>query len=222
MSIAVSTIVDVTGSFDARQRIREKLKGDLLFIGSRHSTCFYLFPGHKLNDWTSFKESDVVSVAGKGKIHKFEPSDRRKEHFGDEYLSPDYLVILRGPDTLLYHLQDYVPKTHAELGFIRSRMMLFFAVVAASLGLAASLLTGLGWWSIPITLTLALTVISYFLFFADPIWAGIAAVRGAIYVWWRVLARGKSREKYREVVAHLSDSDEPYLTLIHTILLRLI
>ena len=215
----MSSIVAIEGTRAERGAIQESIGRDLHALGSVHVSRFFT----REKKYVPFRESDVIAVSGEFVVRDTEDAEVQTSLFREKhYLSPDFVVVLEKPDTLLYDLQDFMPKTHAELGLVRSHIMLlcFFVLGIGALVLAFAL--GWGWWSIAAGFSASMAVFAYFVVLDHPIWASIGALRGALYIWWQVLTKGRSRSEYRELVDHLSRSDEPYLTLIHKILRHLI
>lgn len=221
----MSSIVRVFGTYAERVHIQKKLYSQLVIdegLVVRATSSERTLYARSAD--TSFNECDVISVSCKTSVCSFEPGEEKDSVYIDDdyYLSPDYLVILRGEDTILYYIQKYVPQARAEGGMIRGLEMLGTAITAAVLGLALSLLFGFSWWSALVSIGLALAVIVYYLFLSRPFWSVIAALRGAVYIWWQVLKNGRSRKDYQEFVSLLGDSEEYYLVPIHRILRSLI
>lgn len=219
----MSSIVRVFGTYSERGDIQKKLHKKIrsegfVWMATGSTSTFY-----SKDSSTPFNECELIVVRCRENSHSFEPGEISDYAITtDGYLSPDYLVVLRDEDTMLFYLENLVPHTHAELGVIRSVHMLITAFVSGVLGLVVSLIFGLGWWSVLVGLGLALSVIVYCLILAFVIWRLIAATRGAIYIWWQVVRHGKSNRDYREIVALLGDCREPYLAPIHRVLYHLI
>lgn len=131
-----------------------------------------------------------------------------------------YLVVLRGPDTLLFEIRGMVPQYPAEAGMIKGFQILAFLVAVPALSLFLSLILGLGWWSLAMVVLGFIGTLIYFFLVEPPLQAVRAASYGAVYVWKQSHGQREARAQYREIVRLLSACNMRDLKEVHQILIK--
>ncbi len=214
--VAVSTVVPVSGTFAERRRIQEDVAEGLHSLGSREGTRFFMNTVH----YPPWDESDIIVVPGKLKLVQKRPEEPEKI-YRNQYLSPDFLVVLEKPDTQLYLLRDFLPSYRAEAGTVKG----FQVLAAVAFGLVVSSMLavgyGFGWWSFLYALATAIMIVMYFAH-EYRLKAWFIGMWGALFIRRQVSLGRKSLEEYWTLVDHLSRSDEPDVAIVNRMILKFI
>lgn len=224
--IEMSEVIDLDGRARTGNVYAEIEPGLCFFssIGVGHGTVsFYkeaTNPREPRRSW-SRRDADVISILGEKHLHSGEPDDPDSAP-GASYTTRDFLVVLEGPDTFLYHLEAMVPEYLAEAGQAKGyENLITSGAVGLSIGLTGFVMD-FGWWSIGIGLLATILAAVYLFFLNHWVRASVAALRGAAYIWRQILFQGKSRANYHDIVSHLAHCDSLNLSDVHKIMRHLI
>jgi len=216
----MSSVIPVSGTLEERQKIHQSIVKGFKHVATFNTTEFY----NQEKDGVTNNKKSLIVVGGKLKSVSFGSDEKIPDgwHGPKRYLSSDFLVVLDESDAFIYKIRNMAPIHIAEAGAIKAFMSFFTAVVVTIITIALSIWQGFGWWSILPGLIAGLGVVLYFGFVEYPLRASIAALRVASTIWKKIYFEGKSRDLYRDIVFHLSESSEYTLRLPCKILYRLI
>ena len=212
----MSCIIETQGAFTS-EALAAALSG-MVWMGSARHTSFY--EERKLPT-TRFGDSDTICIAGKMISRKSEtPIADINPH---RYRSPDFHVILDGPDRIFYKLKRWVLRLD-PYPLLVAYMFGVTQAMASSYGIAVFCFEffGYGWWSLLNACAVPIFVLLYFLLLHYRVRILIAGAIGAAYVRKQVRSGNGTREHYVQLVDHLRKCEERDISEVNAAVFRFI
>lgn len=221
----MSRVIELQGTLVERMNAQQAAIRGLRSLGGSTGVAFFARADQRKGGY-SWDASDVIVVKGEHQFYKMTPEEPGVGSWtpmGRECLLPKHIVVLERPDTLLYYLQRMLPKYNAEAGMIKAILGRLITLCGTLVALVAAFLSGYGEWSIFVALLVGLVLFLLFIRRWEYwIRAFLAALRGAFFVWRRVLVQKRSRIEYRRLIEFLARSYDRDVRSVNRILQYLI